>query len=767
MTFLQKFPIILIVIFLISTYSLIWSETERSDSNSEYGPPLPNYLGCTSSFCEFRRTHFHGGIDLRTSGEGMPVLAVGDGYIRRIDISAVGYGKLIYLQMLDGRVALYAHLKNFPPDIEVFIHNQQKEKNRYRVAFDLSPTAFPVKKGDVIAFSGSTGAGPPHLHFELREGMDCPINPLTHGRQVPDTRPPVFYRLAFTPMDQRSYVSTSKPIPLSPSSPTDADLIYAVEEPVIIEGTVDVNVHVHDFINLTENIMSPYKLDLYFDNKHLYSACFDRFCQPLTNQSRLQYDLELFCDTGVGFHALYKTRQNKLPFYEEFPGEDGLIRAIDYPPGLHRIKIVAEDAAGNQGVALVPIIIGQPSLFADTKIYQNDAQWHIDFGASISDIEVSLSRTETEGDWQVLTDYWWEVPEKRIGFYSPFAPEQSFFIRVQVIDIWLNPFFPIYEFAEPELPAVSDLKPTDLMMETSVKRNYVQVDVFTDPLGAIKPTAIIKESGRMWHEIDLKMLEPGRFSGRFAPENENPQAVRIESYLVSANGYQVAKTDRIWLCPIQPRIAHSVVFPMELGLSAEIEFYFPTDSVAENFILGLNTTIPDGSASAEMPLFQIEPAYVLFDKSISIIVSAPDFVKNLDKLALYERRGKSYRFVSNERKGRRFTAKTPILGDFVLLSDNDPPRIRSLFPANKKNVYLKKPTFKAWIYDNLSGIHQDDITFYLDEERVFAEYDIDQNFLFYEVRKNLSIGAHSITLEVKDRVGNVAKQVNQFTISSK
>ena len=39
----------------------------------------------------------------------------------------------------------------------------------------LLEVAIIVKRGQLIAFSGETGAGLPHLHFELRKGEDKPV----------------------------------------------------------------------------------------------------------------------------------------------------------------------------------------------------------------------------------------------------------------------------------------------------------------------------------------------------------------------------------------------------------------------------------------------------------------------------------------------------------------------------------------------------------------------------------------------------------------
>ena len=53
--------------------------------------------------------------------------------------------------------------------IQDFIKKKQYEEQSYEVEMYLYPTELPVKKGDIIAFTGNTGGMElPHLHFEFR-----------------------------------------------------------------------------------------------------------------------------------------------------------------------------------------------------------------------------------------------------------------------------------------------------------------------------------------------------------------------------------------------------------------------------------------------------------------------------------------------------------------------------------------------------------------------------------------------------------------------
>ncbi|MGB5875120.1 MAG: hypothetical protein WBH56_15480, partial [Bacteroidota bacterium] len=60
---------------------------------SDYLWPTDASNTITSTFGEFRRTHFHAGIDIRTHDRtGFPVFASRDGYVSRIWASPNGYG---------------------------------------------------------------------------------------------------------------------------------------------------------------------------------------------------------------------------------------------------------------------------------------------------------------------------------------------------------------------------------------------------------------------------------------------------------------------------------------------------------------------------------------------------------------------------------------------------------------------------------------------------------------------------------------------------
>jgi len=120
-------------------------------------------------------------LDIRTWGKvGYKIYAVSDGYIKRIRTGSKGYGKVLYIQLNDGNTAVYAHLERFTPTLNETVRLLQEYFGSYTIDHNFEPKEFPVRKGDLIGYTGDTGSiSGPHLHFELRDKQEHPLNPLS------------------------------------------------------------------------------------------------------------------------------------------------------------------------------------------------------------------------------------------------------------------------------------------------------------------------------------------------------------------------------------------------------------------------------------------------------------------------------------------------------------------------------------------------------------------------------------------------------------
>ena len=142
--------------------------------------PMDIPLQLAGNFGELRPNHFHTGIDITTHGvEGVPVKAAADGYVSRIKIGPWGYGRVVYVTHPNGYTTVYGHLSKLNGTLDHYVENNQYANESFEVELFPKPEEFPVKKGEVIAYSGNTGnTTGPHLHFEVRPEGGEPADPL-------------------------------------------------------------------------------------------------------------------------------------------------------------------------------------------------------------------------------------------------------------------------------------------------------------------------------------------------------------------------------------------------------------------------------------------------------------------------------------------------------------------------------------------------------------------------------------------------------------
>ena len=156
----------------------------------------------SASFGETRAAHFHAALDVKTWGrEGFRVYATRDGILHRLGISHRGYGKVVYLKHDDGSYSIYAHLQRFIRDFQALADSIRFKDFRFQIDHNFEDLGIRVKQGDIIGYTGSSGVGPPHLHFELRTPTESPFNPLHTNLSIPDRRAPRFSGIAVEPMD--------------------------------------------------------------------------------------------------------------------------------------------------------------------------------------------------------------------------------------------------------------------------------------------------------------------------------------------------------------------------------------------------------------------------------------------------------------------------------------------------------------------------------------------------------------------------------------
>lgn len=320
----------------------------------QYVWPVDAKPALTSTFCEFRPGHFHSGIDLKVYGSvGLPCRAIDDGYIIRLKVSPVGYGKALYLKLNDGKTAVYAHLERFTHDTEEKIKKLQHQNQSYALDHfleDADTTWF--KKGEIVAYSGRSGVKHPHVHFEIRDHFERPLNPLTYGFKAADRFPPIPRKLAVIPLDGASTVERDCQTRIYTRLVKNHDGVYRKGDAIGVKGRVGIGIEAFDRADAAENLLAIYKAELYVDGEKSWETKFDRFSFSETRQIERERDYQLKRRGEGDFHLLYRDTGNSL----KMGVGDGVINFDDNESKVIDIKIVLYDVMGNHSTTQVRFV---------------------------------------------------------------------------------------------------------------------------------------------------------------------------------------------------------------------------------------------------------------------------------------------------------------------------------------------------------------------------------------------------------------------------
>ena len=338
-------------------------DTLRTDLEDYIWPTNASTI-ITSSFADYRRTHLHEGIDISTNNQkGYPVYAARDGYVSHIFISRRGYGKMLTVRHLDSFITMYAHLQRFMDPIDDYVKKIQKRSRRYSLDMDVDSTMFRVSKGDVIAFSGSTGIGAAHLHFELRDSSFNPINPFLLPQissAIRDQVPPVFHMVGFTPLSRSTKIQGKNKV-WTGNPKRDESASYVLQQPVKLSGSVGISVWATDQSDVLKYKTGPYRFELYLDNHLLFSSAKNYILESESHLVSAYYDKSLLRLRKGRFEKLYIESGNRLPFYNRLPEGAGRIDTSDYEEGQHVLRIVTWDLAGNESTLTAIIVLSDRS----------------------------------------------------------------------------------------------------------------------------------------------------------------------------------------------------------------------------------------------------------------------------------------------------------------------------------------------------------------------------------------------------------------------
>ncbi len=695
----------------------------------------------TSSFCEYRPGRFHAGIDIKTNGAvGYRVFAVRPGYIARASVSPVGYGRALYQVLDTGETAVYAHLLRFSEGIEERVYAEQERRGRFSVELNFRPGEFQVKKREVIAYTGQSGTSAPHLHFELRDRYNCPLNPLLFGLPVQDTRAPVVRRLALMPMDVHSRVESDLR-PLVRSVQALSGGRFALPDTPEVWGRVGLAVSCFDQADGAANRFSVYSLRLVVDGKEAFRSEYQRFCYEQSRKMVLDREFRLEARGYGDFQRLFRDPSNSLRFYRSpFPSAGVLVCGVESDPGdlslgagRHEIIIEARDYAGNIAVLSFAIVVAPPTgratpaslvlasreLLPDADSLEGELQGPWAEDTSVATV-VFVSRADSVAKEEGLTSF-----PGRGGARGrqTLAIEQDFYddyVRLVVRS-------PVPLTEAPHLRAW-------------LGREEV-VDLSSWPIGPHLYVAALPVQER--HKSTL--------------------FVEAEGYATSGDTLWGGTSAELW--PVSPERG-GVVRSADGRCTVRFEggaVYRQLYARAEELAV-----MPRPGVPAVGKAYRIEPRDVPLKGRGWLTISLEEAQTQPEQLAIYAVGGGGIlSFVGNQlqAQGKELRCSISRLGTFAVVRDSVAPVIVALRPAQGETVATDQPTLRVEFYDKLSGIGgEDNVQLLLEGRRVIAEYDPPRRCAFFVPRTPLQKGPHRVTAVITDRSGNTARAEHRFFV---
>ena len=333
----------------------------KSQSKYDFPVELPVYL--SGSFAELRPNHFHAGIDIKTRGKtGYKIFSLEDGYIQRIQITLGGNGKALYIKHDNGQSSVYAHLEKFSPRIQKVVKEIQYSEKKFEIRLFPKKNQYRIKKKELIGFSGNTGRSTgPHLHYEIRDENDYPINPLTFKKEkLEDTIPPIIKSLFYKQLFKNNEGLYEDPkVGFKKLNFKKIKEKY-ISDTLKVSAIIGFGIDSFDKMNFTNNVMGINKIETYLDNNKIFNMDFNKFSFNEWRHINTFIDYATYKKNKLTIQKLFTTYYNPLEMYDRSLGDGSMdltkLTSLNTNSS-HIYKILLYDFNRNITEILIPLII--------------------------------------------------------------------------------------------------------------------------------------------------------------------------------------------------------------------------------------------------------------------------------------------------------------------------------------------------------------------------------------------------------------------------
>ena len=321
--------ILFTLLFISNINSLISQEID-------FHSPIDAPFDLSGTFGEFR-SRFHTGIDFKSRGvQGQKIFSIEDGFVSRIEVNNYGYGKVLYIDHPNGYTSVYAHLRNFSPELNKYIKSELYKSQTNSIKKFPKKNELTVNKGSVIGYSGNTGRSfGPHLHFEVRETKNQnALNPLVFNYKYIDKERPIIRGLYIINEDK----SLVRKLPARKKISKLNDSTY-ISDLVEYNGKIGVGLDIYDiqYKNLY-NQNGIYKIELFIDSILSYSYKMDKIKFSENHYKKIMYDYLSLVERNKKVIKIYTPPNSNLSFLKN-NSFNGIINSDTYKDNSVTIKI--------------------------------------------------------------------------------------------------------------------------------------------------------------------------------------------------------------------------------------------------------------------------------------------------------------------------------------------------------------------------------------------------------------------------------------------
>jgi hypothetical protein len=708
---------------------------------------------------------YHAGLDISTNGgSGYAVVAIEDGYIERILVSTQGYGKAVYLRLKDKRLAVYAHLQKFIPHLDRRVLVQQEQKGQYALDLRFKRTDYPIRRGDVIGYTGDTGTiSGPHLHFEIRDPSNRPLNPLTHGIEFEDNAGPEFAFLAVIPISSETLAHGSTLPSFIPSVKVKPGR-YVITDTIAVTGPFGLAVEAYDRHPGRRYRPTLHGLSLTVDGIRHYSIQFNRYHFDEGRLMELERDYGQWRRNGSDYHRLFTTRHTgSLSFIQ--PGSKGTMRLS---PGYHRFTIKAWDANRNVSVMKGVLAYTPPTHLeasAEWSLVENG--WIVTLRSSVPLRSYHVFYFDVRGRQADQFSHRIKQPAgKRQRFVVPKKTGQRRIIQIIGVDRWGARLEPVHVSL---IPTDDVTRRRRFTLLTEHMDSGVAFQVSSDYYLPAAPEILLRTDADV-RRYQTRMVSPVDF---VSPTLNLAQLVGLREVMIRVN---LDPTYEVRL-PATSTVADSASQGFLVDPSGSFHFEFRPGTFYDSTFIWLSdaqVTPPEGAQLVMSPV-EVGPITRPFRGPAGVRMQVPSNRLLPEHAGIfYLDREDGWEFlkpagsVNPDDLIRTRTFRTIATSGeaFALLEEADPPMIEFREPANGATYRpgdLRRLRFH--IEDQVAGIKDETaITLTLDGQPRIFEYNTHRKIVTYNLPAPLAQSGHEMIVTAVDQLGNSRTDTIRFTI---